>query len=348
MQHSGTTDNIPQPPGPASPGDDVSAGEEVRATLMALMPWGISLFFHLALVGGAVGFVWQVILQPEDAQPVIPEARFSQTPGAPDLIQTVREEAAAAPRTTPTSNPTVQPPSPIVSNTQIQATSIGLTHAGGITGGTFGNVTGGSEFRTNLFGSGGNARNIAFVVDASGSMIGVLPFVINELKRVINSELREAQRFTVIFFTGEGVFEVPGGGARRGLRPATATFKQEVSSWMALDQHNIQSAGSGSVNAIAAIRQALRSRPRPHLVYLLSDNLTGGGQGAAHHEIFQSDVLDAIRDANDTIPPAKINTIQFIYADPLVDAGLTGTLEQIANETGGVYKFLGERELNLR
>lgn len=325
--------------------DEESVGDEISETLMALMPWGISILFHVALVVAAFFFVWQVILVEEEQEPVIPDASFSDTPGAPDPIETVQEESSDSPRTTPTVDPTVNTPNPTVNNTNIQSQSIGMTAAGGISGGSFGTGNGNGDFGTSVFGNGGNARNIAFVVDASGSMVGVLPFVINELKRVING-LEGAQKFTIIFFTGEGVFEVPGGGRRQGLRPATAEFKQQVSSWITLDNHNVEPNGRGSVNAIAAIEQALSHRPQ--LVFLLSDNLTGGGQGATKDEIFQADVMDAIAEANDYTPPAKINTIQFLYVDPLVNAGLTGTLERIANDTDGVYKFLTERELNLR
>lgn len=325
--------------------DEESIGDEISDTLVALMPWGISILFHVALIVAAFFFVWQVILVEEEDPPIIPDAVFSDTPGAPDPIETVQEESSDSPRTTPTIDPTTKPPTPVVNNTDIQTTSIGAISAGGVTGGTFGNTNGNGTFGTSVFGNGGNARNIAFVVDASGSMVGVLPFVINELKRVING-LDAAQKFTIIFFTGEGVFEVPGGGRRGGLRPATAEFKQQSSAWITLDNHNIEPNGRGSVNAIAAIEQALGHKPQ--LVFLLSDNLTGGGQGATIDEIFQSDVMEAIAEANDFTPPAKINTIQFLYVDPLINAGLPGTLERIADETEGNYKFLSERDLNLR
>ena len=83
-------------------------------------------------------------------------------------------------------------------------------------------------------------------------------------------------------------------------------------------------------------------------MFLLSDNLTGGGQGATLHEIFQDELMAAIRKKNNFTPPAKFNTIQFLYEDPLVSAGLTGTLQLIADETGGNYKFIGDRDLNLK
>ncbi|XAL98649.1 VWA domain-containing protein [Phycisphaeraceae bacterium D3-23] len=327
--------------------DEDSIGDEISDTLVALMPWGISILLHVGLVVAAFFFVWQVIMTEEPDPPVIPDAAFSETPGSPDPIETVDEQTSDAPPTVPTIDPTTNPPSPVMNVTDIQSLSVGATSAGGTPGSSFTSGNGTGTFGTNVFGNGGTARNIAFIVDASGSMVDTMPLVINELKRVIN-ELDAAQKFTIIFFNGEGVFEVPGTSAtgRNNLRAATAEFKQFTSNWITLDNHNIEPNGRGSVNAIPAIELALKYDPQ--LVFLLSDNLTGGGQGATTHEIFQTDVMRAIERANDNTPPAKINTIQFLYRDPLLDAGLSGTLERIAEETEGNYKFLSERDLNLR
>ncbi|MFI4859814.1 MAG: hypothetical protein ACIAXF_03930 [Phycisphaerales bacterium JB063] len=325
--------------------DEESVGDEISDTLMALMPWGISILFHVALVVAAFFFVWQIIMTEEPEPPVIPDAAFSETPGSPDPIETVDEQTSDAPPTVPTIDPTTNPPSPVMNVTDIQSLSVGATTAGGTPGSSFTSGNGTGTFGTNVFGNGGTARNIAFIVDASGSMVDTMPLVINELKRVIN-ELDPAQKFTIIFFNAEGVHEVPGPTGRTNLRPATVEFKQMASNWITLDNHNIEPNGRGSVNAIPAIELALKYQPQ--LVFLLSDNLTGGGQGATTHEIFQSDVMRAIERANDHTPPAKINCIQFIYRDPLLNAGLRGTLERIAEETDGVYKFLSERDLNLR
>ena len=48
---------------------------------------------------------------------------------------------------------------------------------------------------------GVQARRVVFVVDASGSLIDTLAFVIRDLKRAVGS-LNERQMFTVIFFQG--------------------------------------------------------------------------------------------------------------------------------------------------
>jgi len=43
----------------------------------------------------------------------------------------------------------------------------------------------------------------------------------------------------------------------------------------------------------------------------------------------------------------RINTFQFLYPDPLTRAGLKGTMELISETSGGIYKFLDGRELEI-
>ncbi len=54
-----------------------------------------------------------------------------------------------------------------------------------------------------------------------------------------------------------------------------------------------------------------------------------------HHELFQGELIALIRDQNDPDSLVRIPTVKFLYEDPLVRAGLTGTLQRIADETGG-------------
>jgi hypothetical protein len=324
--------------------DEEGVGDEIAKTLVALMPWGISILFHVALIVVAFFLVWQTIVKAEEEQPVIPNSKLSDSPGAPMVIEEVQEQSADTPMTVPVVDPVVTDPTPTVTDTPIPTTLVGLTYAGGQTGGPLGNTTGNGDFGADVFGNGGNAKNIAFIVDASGSMVDVLPFVVNELKRVVN-ELKPAQNITIIMFSGEGIYEVRGGGGVKGLRACTPKFKEDIREWVSLENFQFETGGRGSQNVQAAIERALSYKPQ--LVFLLSDNLTGGGQGATQHEIFQEDLMNAITKANDHKPPAKFNTIQFLYEDPLVNAGLAGTLDRIANETGGNYKFIGARDLNL-
>ena len=85
-------------------------------------------------------------------------------------------------------------------------------------------VGSGGPFQSSLYGNGGNAKRIAYLIDASGSLIDTLPFVIMELKRSI-SGLSDKQSFCVIFFQGEDAIEARGATQTSGLMPATAANK---------------------------------------------------------------------------------------------------------------------------
>lgn len=340
----------PTAPGPDGEDDlleeeDESVGEEISKTLVSLMPWGISILFHVALIVVAFFLVWQTIVNQDEEQPVVPSAKLDKDPGAPMEMTDAKTESSDAPTTTPT-DPTVPNPTPSVTDTPRPIIQMGRTAQGGQTGGLQGNTTGQGDFGAKMFGKGGNARDIAFVIDASGSMVDVLPFVVNELNRAVN-DLSPEQNITIIFFSGEGVFDVLGKGATR-LRACDPEFKSRAKEWIRLENFQYDTGGRGGKFAEEAIVRALKYKPQ--LVFLMSDNLTGGGQGATHHEIFQDDIMEAIRKNNKGTPAAQFKTFQFLYEDPLVEAGLTGTLKLIATEFDSEdnYRFLSAKDLKLQ
>ena len=267
--------------------------------------------------------------------PVVPTSKLSENPGAPMVVEEVDEAPAGTPLAIEATNPT-----PTVTDTTIPTQLIGLTFQGsGQAGGPQPHPEG--DFGVDVYGNGGNARNIAFLIDASGSMDQALPFIARELNRVINT-LKPAHNITILTFCSEGVAEAPGGGGVRGLRSATPEFKEDIRQWLNPDNKSFETGGAARTHAKYAILRALSYRPQ--IVYVLSDNLTGTGK----HELNQDDLIKTITNANDFDPPAKFHTIQFFKEDPLVAAGLTGTLQRLADETGGNYKFISKRDLNLR
>ena len=299
-----------------------------------MAPWLISLFVHAALVVLAMFIVWSAFKKtvPEE-EPIIPIAKFSENPGAPLSMQTTTKisQSSSSRRTvTKEQTKTTNLTSKVKTNTSL----IGV--AGGTSGkaNPFGTAVGsGGPFNAGFFGSGGNARNIAYLVDASGSLIDTFPFVIVELKRSI-SELNEAQAFTVIFFQGDRAIEAP----PRGLKKATPQTKQRVMEWIDPVSGNIIPAG-GDTDPVPAIKQALRYKPQ--LLFMLSDNITGRQK----YELNQKRFLAEVQKAN--VAATKINTIQFLYPDPLTRYGFKGTLELVAGESGGIYKFVDGRELGI-
>ncbi len=178
-----------------------------------------------------------------------------------------------------------------------------------------------------------NTPKIAYVVDASGSLMDTLPFVIQELKKTIN-ELSDQQSFTVIFAVDGKALEIP----PSGLKQATPELKEHVIAWLNPRAGNI--APGGATDLLPSISQALGYRPQ--LLYILSDNVTGRGQ----HEREQKALAAEIERAN--TGGTKINTIQLFYPDALTAYGFEPTLKIISDKTGGVYKFVDAGELGLR
>jgi hypothetical protein len=302
--------------------------------LTRYLPWTVSIGMHVGLVLLALFVVWSTVMASQDEQIIIPTARLSATPGAPlQLKKTPRLKADPIARRTvsPMRNKT---PIQLLTQPRSDATLVGVLGSSGDANPFEATISGGGELRANFLGSGGNARRIAFVIDASGSLIDTFPFVIRELKRSI-SQLSGRQQFTVIFYQGNDVIEVPPYGI--DAKRATSSVKQQVIEWLAEDNYHVTPKWSS--NPVRALRRAFEYRPQ--LVFLLSDAITGQGQ----YEIDQQRLLDQIEKVNRS--GTKINTLQFIHEDPLVKAGLTGTMKLIAQQSGGVYKYVSKDDLDI-
>lgn len=328
-----------------NPPDEEDDRESVKAAVggalsTSLVGWGVSILMHAGLVLLAAFLVWSYIEQVNEEEVIIPIARLSEMPGTPMTMtemQRQQQQSSASQRRNVTR--TQNPQTTIQSRVQAQNQLIGLAGGAASKASPIGTAIGsGQDIGVGFYGTGGNARRIAYVVDASGSLMDTLPFVILELKRSI-AELSEQQQFTVIFFQvgSDGKPRVIE-GPTRGLKRADAATKQSVIDWIDPSAGNIVPAGK--TNPMAAIKQALGYKPQ--LLFLLSDNITGSGI----YEIDQKALIAEIKRANRD--NTKINTIQFLYPDPLGNVtGMKGTLQQIAEDTGGIYKFVDAHELGL-
>jgi len=313
--------------------EDPSIDDPADDALTKLLPWTVSFVLHAVMVMLALFAVWSVIQQ-EEQHVIIPMARLSATPGAPlQIKQTPRLKADPVARRT-VSPLRRQTPVQMLTQPRSDATLVGVLGSSGNANPFEATVAGGGELRAQFLGSGGNARRIVFIIDASGSLIDTFPFVVRELKRSI-SQLSERQHFTIIFFQGDDVIEVPPIGI--DAKRASSTIKQQTIDWLAKENYHVTPQGTS--NPVRALRRAFEYRPQ--LIFLLSDNITGQGQ----YEIDQSRLLEEIDRVNKS--GTKINTLQFIYPDPLIQAGLRGTMEQIAERSGGVYKFVSKSDLNI-
>jgi len=160
---------------------------------------------------------------------------------------------------------------------------------------------------------GAPPRKVVFVLDRSGSMTDSLDFVKYELKRCL-SELAETDQFHILFYSSGPPKEGPGSGLLR------ATERNKQLAFEFIDGVVAQ----GETNPSEALRRAFAAAP--NTIIFLSD-------GEVHRQ-----VAPLIRNLNKERKVA-VNTVAFL----LQDSGLA--LKPIADENGGVYKFISEWDL---
>lgn len=320
--------------------DEATVGDEVSKTLMVLLPWSISILFHLAIILLAFFLGWVIYQEQEEEEYV--EAAPTITPIPETKIESEIKARKPDKRPNPSPKPPQNPEVQVVSDIPLESVIAVMSPT------ATANPMTGPPGEGKFFGAGGGGGSavqptqIAFVIDASGSLIDTFPFVVEELKRFIRT-LERKQSFTVIFYSDDKIIEVP----PRGLNRADSKRKQMVIDWIDLSSYNVVPRGAG--DPVAALQRALGYRPQ--LIYLLSDNITGKGK----YSINQQTLLNEITRAN--IGNTKITTIQFMYEDPLALApGSSGnlagpdarTLKKISDQTGGEHQFISAEDLGIR
>ena len=169
-----------------------------------------------------------------------------------------------------------------------------------------------------------NARRVVYVVDASGSLVGTFPLIIEELRKSLQ-RLDPRQSFGVIFFQRGDAVTVPPGG---NLQSATPERVSETMKWI-----ESKMIPSGRSNPVAAFEAAMAMHPE--IIFLLSSDITGSGE----FEMSEMALLAALERLNPIDPATnrrltRVQCIQFLDPDPL------GTLQQIAKEHGGAEGFI--------
>jgi hypothetical protein len=172
----------------------------------------------------------------------------------------------------------------------------------------------------------GNATKVAYVVDASGSMIGSFSAIVDEVERSI-ARLEPTQRFTVICFRRDGAVCPQDICA---LRAASRAERNAAVAWLRDDV-----VPSGRSSPVEALTKALQSGA--DCIFLLSTTITGPGR----HELDKDGLLALLerlnpRDASTGQRRTTIQCIQFLESDP------GRALEAVAAEHFGAggYRFL--------
>ncbi len=336
-----------------------SLGAETESQRRAkhILPWIGSVTAHLLLIllGFLIPWTTQFFLSEEEQEPVAIVADLHNlTPGllAVNDMQTTSAETTDSALQTDAQEITI--PTDVPNPLEDLTSDLDLSGPASESDALQGFAPSGEGDSVSFGGlRGSNAKNIVYLVDASGSMMPYLSIVIDELTRSID-QLTDTQNFAVIFFQKNEAVLVPGpddqldaqGQRRRGrgrtkLLPGSAANKLFVYSWIDLDAGHIRATGTS--NPIEALELALDGmQPNPDVVFVLSTDITGLGE----YEVDQSELLKLIsrlnRDRTNRLRTV-IKTIQFIEEDPLE------SLKKIAEQNGGLggYRFLSRADLGM-
>jgi hypothetical protein len=185
---------------------------------------------------------------------------------------------------------------------------------------------GGIGIKSTFIGLGGNAKKIAYVCDASGSMLNMFDSLRVELRRSIE-QLKPIQSFSVIFFQDQGFGTVD----KAGLIMANADNKRK--SYEFLDKFFVR----GETNPIPALEFAFKQQPE--LIYLLTDGDFAGPGNDAVVNFCKQKTSDG---------KTKISTIAFINKetkDNPADLEFVKALQAIAKNSGGSFKAVSDDDM---
>ncbi len=188
---------------------------------------------------------------------------------------------------------------------------------------------GGLGPKSNFIGLGGNAKRIAYVCDASGSMLNMFDSLRIELRKSVEN-LRPIQSFNVVFFQDQGFRAAD----QNTLIMGNPENKRKVYDF--LDKMFVR----GETNPIPALEAV--AKMQPELVYLLTDgDFSGPGNQA---------VIDFCQKQFGATK-TKINTIAFIAKeskDNPQDLEYVKALQQIAKNSGGQFKHVTDEDMGQR
>ncbi len=308
-------------------------------------PWAVSLFIHAIVL---IGLVFILKVAPHVQRATIAEAfladqqlmEFSPAQNPLDVeniqLDPVIQRAPAPKRINVPDRP-AGVSRKIFSVAQIAPVSVAMAPLET-------RPVGGQKPTSSLYGTGGDAWNVVYVIDRSGSMQLEFERVCRE---VVNSlaRLSERQKFHVILFGKDRTLENPPGK----LIPATLKNKLAAASYL-------QSVtAEGSTTALPSLQRAfevLSAAPRNSsgkLIYFLTDGLFEG------HEIISSRYLGAdgtifegnsamiawLRDHNRS-RSIQVNT--YLYdTDGSASPQSVSVMRQLAGENGGLFKHIRRR-----
>ena len=170
----------------------------------------------------------------------------------------------------------------------------------------------------------GNAHNIVYLIDRSGSMLDSFNAVRDEIVRSI-AMLKPVQNFDVVLFAeGEPLEKTP-----RGLVAATDGNKRRLAAFLEPIRAEKSTNPIKAISrAFAVLSQARRDKPG-RIIYLLTDGNFPDNNA----------VIRLIRKLN-ARKQVKINTFLYGRAAP----NMVAVMQKIAGENGGRFRLISEDE----
>ncbi|MDB5321118.1 MAG: hypothetical protein JWN40_2749 [Phycisphaerales bacterium] len=175
---------------------------------------------------------------------------------------------------------------------------------------------GGIGPKSPFMGVSGNAMKVVYLCDSSGSMMNKFDTLRQELRKAADT-LKPIQSFDIIFFSEDSFVALD-----KQLMLATPEVKRKAYDF--LDK----TAPHGSSDPIPGLKAAFATQPQ--LIYMLTD---GDFPNNAQ-------MLEELRKLNKD-KKVKINTIAFMDRGEEYEK----LLKQIADENGGLFKFVSDSEL---
>ncbi len=283
-----------------------------------LWPWALSIAFHIAILAILSTVVFVSFSEKANKKEIIPEARLGKINTKLPLFQKLEpqisemQENDLEKQITETVKPNDSSADNHDKSKKLSVIGIKGKESIKLPGCDLARLQPSAPL-TKFFSAKGNAYNIVYLVDRSASMIDTIDSLKKELKRSIDM-LEPMQKFEIIFFSSGKPIEGPG----NGLVWATTKNKQRYKKF--IDSIRAE----GQTDPQWALQRALQLKP--DLIYLLTDGVFS--------EQIAKKIIKWAKACH-----VKINTIAYLRE--------TGSkrLMEIAEQTGGVFRFVTEEQL---
>ncbi|MSR17681.1 MAG: hypothetical protein EXS00_00675 [Phycisphaerales bacterium] len=289
---------------------------------------GTSLLIHCAVLAALLATGVSVArLQEDDSALGLMRTRLTSTPtpASPEVTAESVTLIEAVPTLTPAEAAVLPVPEPPSANPPARAA---ITSSLGAISTVVSSKVAPSRFAT---ATSQTARDIAYVIDASGSMVGAFAAVCAELNRSIEA-LDSNQEFLVVAFQSGRAIVVPPGRLVSAVEGAGET----ATAW--LRDHIICSGGSDPSAALAAAFAA-----KPEVIFFL-----GSGAGTSGALDLGAAELCAQLDLLNPRSGGTGRRRTAVHIVECLEMSSDGVLPATARAQGGTYTFLDRNRLGLQ